>query len=92
MEKNMDAILLEFEEINSTVDKYLNNIESDDEEELAPIKNKVHNNNIKPPTLRKSHLPGNQMGYMTPTQRQELEHSKTQIISFLLEKSQTNFL
>ena len=32
MEKNMDAILLEFEEINSTVDKYLNNIESDDDE------------------------------------------------------------
>ena len=31
MEKNMDAILLESEEINSTIDKYLNNLESDDE-------------------------------------------------------------
>ena len=32
MKKNMDVMLLEFEEINSTIDKYLNNLESDDEE------------------------------------------------------------
>ena len=50
MEKNMDAMLLEFEKVNSTIEKYLNNIESNDDEELAPRKNKVHNDNIKPPT------------------------------------------
>ena len=38
MEKNMDSMLLKFEEINSTIDKYLNNLESDDDEELAPRK------------------------------------------------------
>ena len=30
MEKNMDEMLLEFKDINSTIEKYLNNIESDD--------------------------------------------------------------
>ena len=37
MDKNMDAMLLEFEEINSTIDKYLNDLESNNKEELAPI-------------------------------------------------------
>ena len=45
----MDAMLLEFVKINSTIEKYLNNLESSDDEELVPRKNKVHNNNIKPP-------------------------------------------
>ena len=49
-DKNMYAMLLEFEEINSTIDKYLNNLESNDDKELAPRKNKVHSNNIKLPT------------------------------------------
>ena len=35
----MDAMLLEFEEINSTIDRYLNNLESDDDEDVAPRKN-----------------------------------------------------
>ena len=63
----MDAILLEFVEINSSINKYLDDLESDDNEELAPrqrnrttshqksIPNEkssnVHNNNIQPPTL-----------------------------------------
>ena len=42
MEGNMDAVLLEFEKINSTINKCLNNLESDDDKELAPIQNKVH--------------------------------------------------
>ena len=50
MENNMDAILLKFEEINSTIGKYLNNLESNDEEELAPRQNKVQNDGIKPLT------------------------------------------
>ena len=50
MEKKLDSMPLKFEEINSTIDKYINNLESDDDEELAPRKNKAHNNNIKPPT------------------------------------------
>ena len=38
MEHIMDAMLLGFEEINSTIDKYLNNLESNDDEELVPRK------------------------------------------------------
>ena len=45
----MDEMLLEFEEINSSINNYLNNLESKDDKELAPRK-KVHNDNIKPPT------------------------------------------
>ena len=37
MEKKVNAMLLEFEEINSTISKYLSNIESGDDEELLPI-------------------------------------------------------
>ena len=36
LEKNMDTLLLEFEEINSAIDKYLNNFESNDDKELLP--------------------------------------------------------
>ena len=49
MEKKLDSMPLKFEEINSTIDQYLNNLESDNEEELAPRQNKLHNNGIKPP-------------------------------------------
>ena len=35
MEKNMNAIMLEFEEINSTINKYLDDIESENDEKLA---------------------------------------------------------
>ena len=49
MEKNMDSMLLEFEEINSTIDQYLNNFESDNDKELAPRQNKVNSDGIKPP-------------------------------------------
>ena len=38
MEKNMNAIMLEFEEINSTIDKYINDLEFNDDEELEPRK------------------------------------------------------
>ena len=67
MENNIDAMLLEFEEINSTIDKYIDDIESDDDKELAPIQrnqttnhqkssliaktNKVYNGGINPPNL-----------------------------------------
>ena len=46
----MDAMLLEFVKINSTIEKYLDNLESDDDEELTPRQNKVHNDGIKSPT------------------------------------------
>ena len=48
-EKNNDTMLLEFEETNSTIYKYLNILWSDDDKELPPRKNGFHNNNIKPP-------------------------------------------
>ena len=67
MKKKMDAMILEFEEINSTVDKYIDDLESDDEKELAPQQrnrtidhqksipttkaNKVQNDGIQTPTL-----------------------------------------
>ena len=63
----MDSMLLEFEEINSTIDKYLNDLESDGDEELAPRQRnqtidhqksipitkakKVHNGGIHHPNL-----------------------------------------
>ena len=64
MENNIDGMLLEFEEINSTIKKYLDDLESDNDEELVPRQNnqttyhqessliaktkKMHNNGIKP--------------------------------------------
>ena len=87
----MDAIIMEFEEINSTIDIYLNNIESGNDEELAPRKTKCTTkiSNHQPPNLRESHLPSNQMVSTTQVQLRELEHSKTQSISFLRVISQT---
>ena len=41
MYRKMDTILLEYDEINIAVYKYLNDLESDDEKELVPIQNKV---------------------------------------------------
>ena len=38
MEKKMDASLLWFEEVSSTIDKYLNDLEYDDDKELPPQK------------------------------------------------------
>ena len=94
MDKKMDAMLLGFKEINSTIDKYINNIESDDEKEFVPRKKKCMTTISKhqPLTLRESQLPRNQMGYMTLVQRQELEHSKTQSIYFYWKKSNTIFV
>ena len=67
MDKKMYEMLLEFEEINSAIDKYLDDIESDNDEELGPRKrnqiidhqkssltanaNNMHNNSIQPGTL-----------------------------------------
>ena len=47
----MDTMLLEYGEINSTIDKYLNDLESDDEKVLVPRQNKVQKNGIKTLTL-----------------------------------------
>ena len=49
MKNNMYAMLLEFEEINSTLNKYLNNLESEDDGELVPRQIKVDSGGIKPP-------------------------------------------
>ena len=36
MEKKINAMLFEFEEINSIIKKYINNLESGDDNEIAP--------------------------------------------------------
>ena len=96
MEINMDEILLEFEEINSTIDKYLNNIESDvdDDDELVPRQKKCTATvpNHRDPILRESNFPRNQMVSTILVQYQYLEHSKTTSISCLLKKSPTDVL
>ena len=67
MDKKIDEILLGFEEINSNIDRYLDDIGSDDDEKLAPLQrnrtidhqksspieksNNVQNDSIQPTTL-----------------------------------------